>query len=61
MYRKPCICPGYLLAVLKLPILEKISAMFNVCKYICTNEFLVLGNNESSIAIMSHNNYSEEI
>ena len=26
MYRKPCICSGYLLAVLKRPILEKISA-----------------------------------
>ena len=28
--------------------------MFNLCKYKCTKEFLILGNNESSMATMSH-------
>ena len=30
--------------------------MFNFCKYIRTNEFLIIGNNESSMATMSHTN-----
>ena len=28
--------------------------MFNLCKYKCTKEFLILENNESCMATMSH-------
>ena len=30
--------------------------MFNLCDYVCTKEFLILGNNESGMTTMSHSN-----
>ena len=30
--------------------------MFNFCEYVCIPKILILGNNESSIATMSHTN-----
>ena len=30
--------------------------MFNFCEYVCISKILILGNDESSIATMSHTN-----